>query len=789
MADITLGQSIAGSLTSSDPRLDGRFFDDYDLRGIDGFRQIEIVVNRAPLSPSATIQLINTATNAVVAQNFSPISGSFSLDRTTFPGVNYKVRLLSAVVEDYSITIQDLGRAQSIVSNRFDVGTVGDSGIFSPLIAPVASSRITDVALASNGQIYAIGPDNVFGRTGILYRIDPSRASDISASEQRQGFNITDAQGINLNSSFNALEFDANNRLYAIDDNAVQARLYQIDVNTRVATLVSNLPTSFVSSGDLVFDAANNRFLATSRDTGSSDALWQIPLGNPAGASRIGQIGFLDIQGISFENGQLTGLSRGSAIRIDPATGLGTFNRSINAQTFFSGEITGASSILNITPVDPTPPVVPVTPVDPTPPVVPVTPVDPTPPVVPVTPVDPTPPVVPVTPVDPAPPVVPVTPVDPTPPVVPVTPVDPTPPVVPVTPVDPTPPVVPVTPVSPTPPVVPVTSAIAPIAANPGLLQLSQSNGINASLLFRKAGHQAANRNELGIFTVDDNNGVINGIAPGQSGYFTEVAKRSQVVFSSLSESPIDTALDRSLTRNVNLAANSKVGFYLAVNDSIDSPTAPANVLFSVPASSNSFQNARITPNATGVRVAFEDGSDQDFNDLVFTISNATNPPPLGITQQGSKEIFDLTGITVGARANFEIQRDAGFNNHVGFYKVEDALGTIRVGDALIRPGENGYRQAAVQGRITGADLTGVNNQITVGSADFAGGAIYAPFLIADSSVGNADFSNVYTAYSLGNTDQVDHIRLLGDNTFGFEDLNGGGDRDFNDLIVKATFT
>jgi hypothetical protein len=264
-----------------------------------------------------------------------------------------------------------------------------------------------------------------------------------------------------------------------------------------------------------------------------------------------------------------------------------------------------------------------------------------------------------------------------------------------------------------------------------------------------------------------------------------------------LSESSIDTALDNSLARNINIAANSKVGFYLAVNDSIDSPTAPANVLFSIPASSTSFQNARITPDTTGVRVAFEDGGDQDFNDLVFTISNATNPPPLGITQQGSKEIFDLTGITVGARANFEIQRDAGFNNHVGFYKVEDALGTIRVGDALIRPGENGYRQAAVQGRITGVDLTGVDNQRTVGSADFAGGAIYAPFLIADSSVGNADFSNVYTAYSLGNADQVDHIRLLGDNTFGFEDLNGGGDsfagtfsdRDFNDLIVKATFT
>jgi hypothetical protein len=27
---------------------------------------------------------------------------------------------------------------------------------------------------------------------------------------------------------------------------------------------------------------------------------------------------------------------------------------------------------------------------------------------------------------------------------------------------------------------------------------------------------------------------------------------------------------------------------------------------------------------------------------------------------------------------------------------------------------------------------------------------------------------------------------MLGDNTFGFEDLRGGGDKDFNDVIVKV---
>ena len=61
-------------------------------------------------------------------------------------------------------------------------------------------------------------------------------------------------------------------------------------------------------------------------------------------------------------------------------------------------------------------------------------------------------------------------------------------------------------------------------------------------------------------------------------------------------------------------------------------------------------------------------------------------------------------------------------------------------------------------------------------------------FLIANANASNlnGDFGSVYTSYTLGNSDTSDHIRLLGDNTFGFEDLAGGGDQDFNDVVIKA---
>ncbi|MEM7717349.1 MAG: DUF4114 domain-containing protein, partial [Cyanobacteria bacterium P01_A01_bin.68] len=48
--------------------------------------------------------------------------------------------------------------------------------------------------------------------------------------------------------------------------------------------------------------------------------------------------------------------------------------------------------------------------------------------------------------------------------------------------------------------------------------------------------------------------------------------------------------------------------------------------------------------------------------------------------------------------------------------------------------------------------------------------------------------AEVYFSFLGANSDGVDHIRLLGDNTFGYEDLPDGGDFDYNDMIVKVDF-
>ncbi|NET91596.1 MAG: DUF4114 domain-containing protein, partial [Kamptonema sp. SIO1D9] len=42
-----------------------------------------------------------------------------------------------------------------------------------------------------------------------------------------------------------------------------------------------------------------------------------------------------------------------------------------------------------------------------------------------------------------------------------------------------------------------------------------------------------------------------------------------------------------------------------------------------------------------------------------------------------------------------------------------------------------------------------------------------------------------YFAYLEANPQGIDRVRLLGDNTFSFEDLPGGGDRDYEDMVVQ----
>ncbi len=75
----------------------------------------------------------------------------------------------------------------------------------------------------------------------------------------------------------------------------------------------------------------------------------------------------------------------------------------------------------------------------------------------------------------------------------------------------------------------------------------------------------------------------------------------------------------------------------------------------------------------------------------------------------------------------------------------------------------------------------------------FQHGSIYAPFIISNGSIDDLLDSNpnnnpeIYFPFLGANSDKKDHVRILGNNIFGFEDLPNGGDNDFNDIIVRMS--
>ena len=336
-----------------------------------------------------------------------------------------------------------------------------------------------------------------------------------------------------------------------------------------------------------------------------------------------------------------------------------------------------------------------------------------------------------------------------------------------------------------------------PSSGNPFVIK--GDNNDKKRLEVKLTGYSSKLNSELGVFTVDDADGKIDGIAPGAPGYTDKALQRGQVIFSLLGNSPVGFDQSR-LSRLLEFNSNSNLRFYLVKDGSTDSvlnnTTPKTNVLFDISS------NVRTTTLGNGFSLAWEDGSGNanGFEDLRVTITPTDTPVAPGTTVQnnrqgvkGEKELLDLRGINGPVKADFVVNREAAYNNFVGFYKVNDENGGIDTdgnGTIDVRPGATGYAQAALKARVSGLDLT-VNNN---GTASFnnktlQGGSFFAPFIITNGGIpDNYDNINsrIYFTFGAANSDGVDHVRLLGDNTFGFEDLAGGGDKDFNDVIVKV---
>ncbi len=224
------------------------------------------------------------------------------------------IRSLLAIT---ALTLSSFANAAPIYFSDFNTLYAADSsdGLASTVGDYTISHSSFDIALDSSGDIYSIS------NKGELYKVN---AADASTT-------LIGSSGTFIN----GLAFDNFGNLYGSGG----SQLYTLDLLTGAATLVGS--TGFGSAGDIIFDAANNLFLAS-----TSDELVSVNPFTGAGVS-VGAFGISGMFGlVSVGNDLYGGSSSGDYYSIDSNTGAASFINNIGTPSNFVAGMASAPSAI-----------------------------------------------------------------------------------------------------------------------------------------------------------------------------------------------------------------------------------------------------------------------------------------------------------------------------------------------------------------------------------------------------------------------------------------------------------
>ncbi len=228
--------------------------------------------------------------------------------------------------------------------------------------------------------------------------------------------------------------------------------------------------------------------------------------------------------------------------------------------------------------------------------------------------------------------------------------------------------------------------------------------GTDQSLTFEVTSIEAAHRSELGYYIADDATGALNGLRPGDAGYFAAAMARREIVFT--------PAAVAGTARTITAEGGEALVFYLvqdatSVELLAENPTNSLNngpvAFFGLRAANpdgvaHLAMNADLVANQT--HYGWEDligGGDQDYNDLVFSVrsvASGTIIPTLPVPAGQGRAVTATAQLQTATKSasNNNPTTSTTTNGQIGVIVADSASGAI----GSLQPGTAGYAEAAL---------------------------------------------------------------------------------------------
>ncbi|WP_133165161.1 hypothetical protein [Synechococcus lacustris] len=255
---------------------------------------------------------------------------------------------------------------------------------------------------------------------------------------------------------------------------------------------------------------------------------------------------------------------------------------------------------------------------------------------------------------------------------------------------------------------------------------------------------------------------------------------RANILFANLESGDVPSLANINLSRDISIINGQKLVFFEVVDSTLDKLMGQAS---SVREFGTNFRTLTLNGSATTTNAT--SGGNTLKIDL---INSSLSIGDLISTDVQESPILDFSSLSgTSLTGSVTVAREASYNSTIGFYKIENAGGAVRDSlGAILQPGDANYRTAALSsnnifsnfGSLTAANGGNTTTNLTT----FSDAGLLAPYATV------ANIGETFFAFGKANSDGINHFRALGSNSFGLEDVKGGFDLDYDDMIVSFNF-